>query len=104
VLDDLSENQIYYTLYLDPHVPFNNVATKNEHIRHFDNVILAMVKICDKFGSRGSADAEIEGLWLFAMKGLYKVNDRLREKLGGNDDEEDGDEIDKFDIFMLIRK
>jgi hypothetical protein len=105
VLDELSENQIYYTLYLDPHVPFDNVATKNEHIRHFDNIILAMVKICDKYGGRYGTESETEALWLFAMKGLYQVSDRLREKLGGHDEgDEDAEEIDKFDIFMLIRK
>jgi len=78
VLDALSEEKIYYTLYMDPHVPFNSEATKNEHIRHFDNIILAMVKICDKYGSRYGSEIESENLWLFAMRGLYQVSDKLR--------------------------
>lgn len=104
VLDALSEEKIYYTLYMDPHVPFNSEATKNEHIRHFDNIILAMVKICDKYGSRYGSEIESENLWLFAMRGLYQVSDKLRQKLGGQEDDENAEEIDKFDIFMLIRK
>ena len=66
-----------------------------------------MVKICDKYGSRYGSDEESENLWLFTMKGLYQVSDRLREKLKkaqDDSDDENAEEIDKFDIFMLIRK
>ena len=77
MLNELSEAYIIYTLYLDPYVPFNDPTTKNEHIRHFDSIILQMIKICEKYGSR-SADREKEKLWLFALKNLYLVSDQLK--------------------------
>jgi hypothetical protein len=52
VLNELSEAYIIYTLYLDPHVAFNDPGTKNEHIKHFDAIIMQMIKICEKYGSR----------------------------------------------------
>jgi hypothetical protein len=70
VLNELSQAYIIYTLYLDPHVPFNDPNTKNEHIIHFDSIILQMIKICEKYGSR-VADSEKEKLWLYALKCLF---------------------------------
>lgn len=69
-----------------------------------------MVKICDKYGGRYGGPSETENLWLFAMKGIYQVADDLRKKMekernhDDSDDDDDAAEIDKFDIFILIRK
>lgn len=103
MLNELSEAYIIYTLYLDAKVPFNNPATKNEHIRHFDTIILQMSKICDKYGSR-MPEEDQENLWLFAMKGIYLISEGLRGALASKGNEEDLEEMDKFEVFMLIRK
>lgn len=73
VLVDLSQSEIISALYINANIKFNDVSsTTNQHIIRFDNMIMEIIKICDKYGSR-LPEAEQENLWLHAIRSLYKI-------------------------------
>lgn len=52
LLIELSVSEITTALYLDANIKFNDPNVKDEHIARFDNLILYMINMCDKYGSR----------------------------------------------------
>ena len=51
---------------------FNDPNNKNEFIKKFDNLILDVIKVCDKYGGK-LPEKETEALWLFSINGLYLI-------------------------------
>ena len=63
--------------------------TTNEHILRFDDLLLNILKICEKYGS-SLVQEESEKLWLFSIKQLFRIKPKVYEMLaGGSDSEED---------------
>jgi len=52
VLIDLSIAEITSALYLDPNIKFQDPSIKDEHLIRFDQIILYIINMCDKYGSR----------------------------------------------------
>jgi len=66
VLTDLSHKKMLFILLAKPNVAFNDPSVKSQHIKKFDQFIMSMVKICDKYGSRLS-EQEAQNLWLYTI-------------------------------------
>lgn len=98
VLLQLSKKEIIPQLYVNAHVKFNDPNTKNEHLRKFDGILMEIIKICEKYGSR-LPENESENLWIYAIHGIYGIRQRVF------DSQKDLKNKDKnnYSIFLMIR-
>jgi hypothetical protein len=89
VLIELCAHKLIHTLFVERNIGFRDPETTNEHILRFDDLLLNILKICEKYGS-SLGQEESEKLWLFSIKQLFQIKPKVYEMLaGGSDSEED---------------
>mmetsp|Transcript_13766 Transcript_13766/g.18790 ORF Transcript_13766/g.18790 Transcript_13766/m.18790 type:complete len:121 (-) Transcript_13766:649-1011(-) len=60
----------------------------NEHIARFDDILHAVIKMCDKQSSRLTTNKDQEALWKHALKSLFSIQNDVCNKKKGSDAEE----------------
>jgi hypothetical protein len=99
VLTRLSEDLVVTADCINQDIPFNDPGTKNSNIRRFDEIMTCVIEICDKEGSRRLQEDEAEELWLYSIDKIYQIKKEINDNL----DMIDANDLNNFQIFLLIR-
>lgn len=57
----------------------------NEHILKFDELLQAIIKICDKQSSKLTTNKDQEALWKHALKSLFSIKEEVCAKHRASD-------------------
>lgn len=87
VMVNLCSDKIIHSLFVERNIGFRHPECTNKHIKAFDELILDLFKICDKYGSR-LTEIEMEKHWLESIKGLYSIPTNVESMLEDLEDEE----------------
>ena len=112
---ELCVDKLIHTIFVEKHIRFEDPLCTNEHMQTFDALLSEIIKICDKTGSR-LPEADLEKLWLYAIRGLFSVQQQIysllqaKEGSGESSDDDSDREQERFEErllfekFLLIRK